>query len=55
VVEQDAEGWYRSTRIGSVGIANRPELREMLDEMGREFGPIPDDVQRHVDALEWPC
>jgi hypothetical protein len=26
----------------------------MLDEMDEEFGPIPEEVQREVDALMWP-
>jgi hypothetical protein len=29
-------------------------LRGLLDEMEAESGPIPEDVQREVDALEWP-
>ena len=29
-------------------------LRRMLDEMEAEVGPIPEDVQRAVDALPWP-
>jgi hypothetical protein len=29
-------------------------LRRMLDEMEAESGPIPEAVQREVDALEWP-
>ena len=29
-------------------------LRQMVDEMEAESGPIPEDVRREVDALEWP-
>ena len=29
-------------------------LRQLLDEMEQEAGPIPPDVQAEVDALEWP-
>ena len=29
-------------------------LRKMLDEMDEEFGPIPEEVQREVDAFMWP-
>lgn len=29
-------------------------IRQMLSEMETEVGPIPEDVQRRVDALEWP-
>jgi hypothetical protein len=32
--------------------ANR--LRRMLKDMEAESGPIPEDVQRRVDALRWP-
>ena len=29
-------------------------LRSLLDEMDAEFGPIPEDVRREVDAPAWP-
>ncbi len=29
-------------------------LRNMLDEMAVESGPIPEDVRREVDGLMWP-
>ena len=29
-------------------------MKKMLDRMEEEAGPIPDDVQRRVDALDWP-
>jgi hypothetical protein len=29
-------------------------VRRLLNEMEAEVGPIPDEVQRAVDALPWP-
>jgi hypothetical protein len=29
-------------------------LQKMLDEMDEEFGPVPEQVQKEVDALMWP-
>jgi hypothetical protein len=29
-------------------------LGTLLDEMNDEAGPIPDNVQREVDDLDWP-
>ncbi len=29
-------------------------LQKMLDEMDDEFGPVPEQVQKEVDALMWP-
>lgn len=29
-------------------------LQAMLDEMDRESGPVPEHIQRGVDALMWP-
>jgi hypothetical protein len=29
-------------------------LRQMLDTMEAESGPIPEEVQREVDVLAWP-
>jgi hypothetical protein len=29
-------------------------LGKLLDEMKDEAGPIPEDVQREVDSLDWP-
>jgi hypothetical protein len=29
-------------------------LRNLLDEMEAEAGPIPDDIQHEVDTLDWP-
>jgi hypothetical protein len=29
-------------------------LRRLLDEMDAQFGPIPDEVRREIDAQEWP-
>ena len=29
-------------------------LRQLLDELEQEHGPIPDDVKEYVDGLEWP-
>jgi hypothetical protein len=29
-------------------------VQEMLDRMDAEAGPIPADIQRQVDGLDWP-
>ena len=29
-------------------------VRRLLDHMEAESGPIPDDVQSEVDAVDWP-
>lgn len=29
-------------------------LRRLLEEMEAESGPIPEEVRRRVDALDWP-
>jgi len=29
-------------------------LRKLLDEMDQEYGPVPDDVQAEIEALDWP-
>ena len=29
-------------------------IKKLLDDMDTEAGPVPDDVQRRIDALPWP-
>lgn len=29
-------------------------LRELEEELTERYGPIPDEVQRQADAIEWP-
>jgi metal-responsive CopG/Arc/MetJ family transcriptional regulator len=49
----------RRGRSAFVNAAVRQRLqaarvRKMLDQMDAEAGPIPADVQRRVDGLDWP-
>jgi hypothetical protein len=32
----------------------RVRLEKLLDEMGEEFGPIPDEARASVEGQEWP-
>jgi hypothetical protein len=32
----------------------RVRLEKLLDEMGEEFGPIPDEAHAWVEGQEWP-
>ena len=32
----------------------RVRLEKLLDEMGEEFGPIPDEARAWVEGQEWP-
>lgn len=29
-------------------------LADLEAELSREFGPVPDDVRRRIDDMEWP-
>jgi hypothetical protein len=49
-----ARRWSASINIAFRHWRQAVRLGRMLDRMEREAGPIPEDVQRHIDDLAWP-
>jgi hypothetical protein len=32
----------------------RERLERLEEELAAEFGPVPEDVRREIDSIEWP-
>jgi len=50
----DEGGFSRILNDALALYLQRRRLEALERELAREFGPIPDEVRREVEAQEWP-